>query len=54
MGQTDCTACGYDCKGYAAALAAGTEKDPSLCVPGAEETEAKVRDLLEDAGIKTD
>ena len=54
MGQTDCTACGYDCKGYAAALAAGTEKDPSLCVPGAEETEAKVRDLLDEAGIKTD
>jgi len=50
MGQTDCTACGYDCKGYAAALAAGTEKDPGLCVPGAEETEAKVKDLLEEAG----
>jgi len=54
MGQTDCTACGYDCKGYAAALAAGTEKDPGLCVPGAEETEAKVKDLLEGAGRKVD
>ena len=52
MGQTDCTACGYDCKGYAAALATGTEKDPSLCVPGAEETDAKVKDLLDEAGIK--
>ena len=52
MGQTDCTACGYDCKGYAMALAAGSEKDPSLCVPGADETAAKVKDLLEGAGIK--
>ena len=52
MGQTDCTACGYDCKGYAMALAAGSEKDPGLCVPGADETAAKVKDLLEEAGIK--
>ncbi len=52
MGQTDCTACGYDCKGYAMALAAGNEKDPGLCVPGADETAAKVKDLLEAAGIK--
>ncbi len=52
MGQTDCTACGYDCKGYAMALAAGTEKDPDLCVPGAEETAVKVKDLLEEAGVK--
>lgn len=52
MGQTDCTACGYDCKGYAQALAAGTEKDPGLCVPGADETAAKVKDLLEAAGVK--
>ncbi len=34
MAQTDCTACGYDCEGYAAALANGKEKDPNLCVPG--------------------
>jgi NADH-quinone oxidoreductase subunit I len=52
MGQTDCTACGYDCKGYAQALAAGTEKDPGLCVPGADETAAKVKDLMEAAGMK--
>ena len=38
MAQTDCTACGYDCEGYAAALATGKEKDPNLCVPGKEET----------------
>ena len=52
MGQTDCTACGYDCKGYAQALAAGTEKDPGLCVPGADETAAKVKELLSEAGVK--
>jgi len=52
MGQTDCTACGYDCKGYAMALAAGSEKDPGLCVPGADETAAKVGELLDEAGIK--
>jgi len=52
MGQTDCTACGYDCKGYAMALAAGAEKDPSLCVPGADETAAKVKELLDQAGVK--
>ncbi len=52
MGQTDCTACGYDCKGYAQALAAGTEKDPGLCVPGADETAVKVKELLDEAGIK--
>lgn len=46
MGQTDCTACGYDCKGYAQALAAGSEKDPGLCVPGGDETAAKVKELL--------
>jgi NADH-quinone oxidoreductase subunit I len=52
MGQTDCTACGYDCKGYAQALAAGSEKDPGLCVPGGDETAAKVRELLDKAGVK--
>jgi NADH-quinone oxidoreductase subunit I len=50
MGQTDCTACGYDCKGYAMALAAGAEKDPGLCVPGGDETAAKVKELLSAAG----
>jgi len=51
MAQTDCTACGYDCEGYAAALAAGTEKDPNLCVPGKEETAVIVKDLLKAAGL---
>ncbi|MBI4027394.1 MAG: 4Fe-4S binding protein [Verrucomicrobia bacterium] len=52
MGQTDCTACGYDCKGYAMALASGNEKDPGLCGPGGDETAAKVKELLEAAGIQ--
>jgi sulfite reductase (NADPH) flavoprotein alpha-component len=51
MAQTDCTACGYDCEGYAAALAAGTEKDPNLCVPGKEETAKIVKDLLKGTGL---
>lgn len=51
MAQTDCTACGYDCEGYAAALAAGTEKDPNLCVPGKEETLKVVKDLLKGTGL---
>lgn len=52
MGQTDCTACGYDCKGYAMALVSGSEKDPNLCVPGADETAAKIKELLESSGTK--
>jgi len=51
MAQTDCTACGYDCEGYAAALADGTEKDPNLCVPGKEETARVVHDLLKGTGL---
>ncbi len=51
MAQTDCTACGYDCEGYAAALASGKEKDPNLCVPGKEETAKVVHDLLKGTGL---
>ncbi len=51
MAQTDCTACGYDCEGYAAALASGKEKDPNLCVPGKEETAKVVKDLLKGTGL---
>lgn len=51
MAQTDCTACGYDCEGYAAALAAGSEKDPNLCVPGKDETLNVVKDLLKGTGL---
>ncbi|HKO59341.1 MAG TPA: NADH-quinone oxidoreductase subunit C [Thermoanaerobaculia bacterium] len=50
MAQTDCTACGWDCEGYAAALASGESKDITLCVPGEEETESMLRKLMAEAG----
>src|SRR5258706_1087987 len=46
MAQTDCTACGWDCEGYAAALASGESKDATLCVPGEEETATMLKKLL--------
>ena len=46
MAQTDCTACGWDCEGYAAALASGETKDITLCVPGEEETESMLKQLM--------
>lgn len=51
MAQTDCTACGYDCEGYAKALADGSEKNYTLCVPGKQETESILKQLLVGAGI---
>lgn len=50
MAQTDCTACGWDCEGYAAALDKGETKDITLCVPGEAETETKLRELMTAAG----
>lgn len=50
MAQTDCTACGWDCEGYAAALASGESKDVTLCVPGEAETESMLRKLMSEAG----
>jgi NADH/F420H2 dehydrogenase subunit C len=50
MAQTDCTACGWDCEGYAAALASGESKDITLCVPGEDETESMLRKLMTEAG----
>jgi sulfite reductase (NADPH) flavoprotein alpha-component len=50
MAQTDCHACGYDCRGYADAIAAGTEKDLSLCLPGEAETQAALEQLMKGAG----
>jgi hypothetical protein len=46
MAQTDCTACGYDCEGYAKAIATGAEKNLTLCVPGKEETEDVIKKLM--------
>jgi NADH-quinone oxidoreductase subunit C len=46
MAQTDCTACGWDCEGYAAALASGETSDITLCVPGEDETESMLKQLM--------
>jgi NADH-quinone oxidoreductase subunit C len=46
MAQTDCTACGWDCEGYADAIARGETKDLTLCVPGEEETESMLKQLM--------
>jgi NADH-quinone oxidoreductase subunit I len=46
MAQTDCHACGYDCRGYADAIASGAEADITLCSPGGAETEAELRKIL--------
>jgi hypothetical protein len=50
MAQTDCGACGWDCEGYAKALADGETKDISLCVPGEAETLDTLKKLMTDAG----
>jgi sulfite reductase (NADPH) flavoprotein alpha-component len=49
MAQTDCTACGWDCEGYAAAIASGETSDLTLCVPGEEETESMLKKLMAEA-----
>jgi sulfite reductase (NADPH) flavoprotein alpha-component len=50
MAQTDCHACGYDCRGYADAIAAGSETDLSLCLPGEAETQRKLEELMKETG----
>ena len=50
MAQTDCMACGWDCEGYAQALATEVTRDASLCIPGQQETETVLRSLLKESG----
>ena len=50
MAQTDCGACGWDCEGYAHAIATGETKDISLCTPGEAETLDELKKLMEEAG----
>ncbi len=50
MAQTDCTACGWDCEGYAAAIAKGETSDLTLCVPGEQETESMLKKIMAEAG----
>jgi len=49
MAQTDCMACGWDCDGYAQALASKVTRDVTLCIPGQPETETVLRSLLEES-----
>ena len=46
MAQTDCTACGYDCEGYAKAIASGEDDDVTKCSPGGEETQEMLERVL--------
>ena len=50
MAQTDCGACGWDCEGYANAIATAETDDISLCVPGESETLDMLKKLMEEAG----
>ncbi len=50
MAQTDCNACGWDCEGYAHALATGETTDITLCTPGEAETLDELKQLMEAAG----
>jgi sulfite reductase (NADPH) flavoprotein alpha-component len=46
MAQLDCGACGYLCKTYGEAIAAGTEKDLTRCSPGGRETAKALKQLV--------
>jgi NADH-quinone oxidoreductase subunit B len=50
MAQTDCGACGWDCEGYAEAIASGETDDISLCVPGESETLDMLKLLMDEKG----
>ena len=45
MAQTDCGQCGYQCRSYAEAIAAGAESDLGRCVPGGRATARKLKEL---------
>jgi hypothetical protein len=46
MAQTDCTACGYDCEGYARAIADGEDNDLTKCAPGMDETREMLNKIM--------
>jgi sulfite reductase (NADPH) flavoprotein alpha-component len=48
MAQQDCGQCGYNCKDYADALFAKSEKRLNLCVPGGKETSRMLKQLHEE------
>lgn len=47
--QLECGQCGYSCRGYARALASGSEADSSLCFPGGRATARSLRTMLAEA-----
>ena len=49
MAQLDCGQCGYLCRTYAEAIAAGTEPSLSRCVPGGKETARALKELVAQA-----
>ena len=50
MAQQDCGQCGYNCKDYADALFAKSEKRLNLCVPGGKETARMLKQLYQELG----
>jgi sulfite reductase (NADPH) flavoprotein alpha-component len=50
MAQLDCGACGYVCKTYSEAIAAGAERNLNLCSPGGKNTAKAIKQLLKEAG----
>jgi sulfite reductase (NADPH) flavoprotein alpha-component len=48
MAQQDCGQCGYNCKDYADALFAKSEKRLNLCVPGGKDTSRTLKQLYKD------
>src|SRR5262249_19435826 len=48
MAQQDCGQCGYNCKDYADALFAKSEKRLNLCVPGGKETFRMLKQLYKE------
>jgi sulfite reductase (NADPH) flavoprotein alpha-component len=51
LAQLDCGQCGYSCRGYARALAAGGEPDLSLCFPGGRATARALKSMLVEAAM---
>jgi sulfite reductase (NADPH) flavoprotein alpha-component len=49
MAQLDCGSCGYVCKTYSEAIAAGEEKNLTLCSPGGKNTAKAIKQLLKEA-----
>ena len=50
MAQLDCGACGYVCKSYSEAIAAGNEKNLTLCSPGGRNTVKAIKQLIKESG----